>query len=188
MADGETTLLLRDLTRGDAAAHARLAEIVYAELRAIAASIRGRASHDTLQPTALVHEAWLRLVASPERSFENRRHFVGVAARAMRSVLVDHVRRKQAHKRGGELEVVELDQTIDALRSSDAEMLDLDLALEELARDDAELVELVELRFFGGLSHAEIAELKGCSLSTVERTWRVARARLHRRLSSDAPR
>lgn len=173
----EMTRLLRGLFDGDASVRGRLAELVYAELRSIAErelrGLRGR----TLQPTALVHEAWLKL-ALGEQQFESRRHFFGVAAKAMRTVLVDHVRAGRAQKRGGERERCVLDDSIAFLEGGEVELLDLDLALSQLEREDADLARWVEMRFFSGMTHAEIAAVEGCSESTIERGWRFARAKL----------
>lgn len=182
---GEVTMLLRRLADGDRGSRERLAELVYGELRAMAANqLRGMRGH-TLQPTALVHEAWLKLVGS-DADFGNRQHFLGVAAKAMRSVLVDHVRRKRADKRGGDAQRVELDETVAFLEAGEVDLLDLDAALAELESDDAMLARLVEMRFFSGMTNAEVAAVEGCSESTIERGWRLARARLRRRLGGEA--
>jgi RNA polymerase sigma factor (TIGR02999 family) len=130
-----------------------------------------------------VHEAWLKLGDPSPGGFEDRGHFLAVASKAMRSILVDHVRAKRAQKRGGQARRDALDETIALLEGGEVDLLDLEAALLELERDDPELARLVEMRFFGGLTHAEIAALQGCSLSTIERGWRLARARLARRLS-----
>ena len=179
---GPATRLLRRISAGDEGARERLIELVYGELRRIAERQLGGVEPRTLQPTALVHEAWLKLAGSGAREFEDRRHFLGFAARAMRSVAVDHARARGARKRTPDEPAQALDRVVDFLEGGEAELLDLDAALEELGRDDPELARLVELRFFAGLSQPEIAEVLGCSLSTVERGWRLARSRLHRRL------
>ncbi len=177
---GEVTVLLRRVADGDAEARAQLAEIVYRELRAMAArQLRGMRGA-TLQPTALVHEAWLKIAGRED--FDNRRHFLGVAGKAMRSVLVDHVRARRAQKRGGAGERRELDEAVLFLEAGEVDLLDLDMALAELEVDDPMLVAVVEMRFFSGMSNAEIAAAQGCSESTIERGWRVARARLRQRL------
>src|SRR5204863_9241232 len=178
---GEVTMLLRRLAAGDGGSRDRLAELVYDQLHAMArGQLRGMRGH-TLQPTALVNEAWLKLIGS-DADFGNRQHFLGVASKAMRSVLVDHVRRKRADKRGGDAQRVELDETIAFLEGGEVDLLDLDEALAELESDDAMLARLVEMRFFSGMTNAEIAAVEGCSESTIERGWRLARARLRRRL------
>lgn len=183
-----TIELLRRVSVGDARAQAELYEAVRGELRSVAGGLmREQPAGHTLQPTALVHEAWLRLLGGAPANYESRGHFLGVAARAMRSILVDHVRRKRAEKRGGGRASEPLDEAVAAIESGSADLLDLDLALEELEADDPELARLVELRFFAGLSHEELAQVEGVSLSTIERSWRLARARLHRRLGRGGP-
>lgn len=181
----EITVLLRRTAVGDRAAHDRLIELVYGELRSIAAGQLRGSAEPTLQPTALVHEAWLRLLASAPRAFEDRRHFFCTASRAMRSVLIDHARARRSSRRVPLPEESLLDAAIEHLEGGEADLLDLDDALAELERDDPDLAVLVELRFFGGLGHPEISEILDCSLSTVERGWRAAKARLHRRLAGD---
>lgn len=178
---GEITTLLRHLATGDAGARARLAELVYEELRRMAARQLGPQRGQTMQPTALVHEAWLKL-AGGDGTFQNRGHFLGVAGKAMRSVLVDHVRRKRAHKRGGDAATTPLDEAVAFLEAGEVDLLDLDGALAELAADDPVLARIVEMRFFAGMTNLEIAAFEGCSESTVERAWRAARARLRSRL------
>lgn len=174
------TLLLRRVAEGDTDARARLAEVVYHQLRTMAArQLRGMRGA-TLQPTALVHEAWLKIAGRDD--FANRGHFLGVAGKAMRSVLVDHVRRKRAQKRSGGEARCELDEAVAFLEAGEVDLLDLDLALAELQADDPLLVGVVEMRFFGGMTNAEIAAVQGCSESTIERAWRVARAWLRQRL------
>jgi len=183
-----TTGLLLRFSQGDAQAQDRLYNEVCAELRRVAGGMmKVQAEHHTLQPTALVHEAWLRLVKSNAQTFENRTHFLGVASKAMRTVLVDHVRAKRAGKRGGGVELRAFDDAVATLAREQTDLLDLDEALAELERDDPELAKLVELRFFGGLAQPDVARVLGVSLSTVERMWRIARARLRRKLerSSD---
>ncbi len=183
---GEATLLLRRISAGDASARERLIDLVYGELRRIAQHhLRGRDQH-SLQPTMLVHEAWLRLAGAGSQDFEGRRHFLGVASRAMRCMLVDHarargVRRRQEHDGDDD----PLDLAVAHLEADQTSLIDVDTALAELEQDDPDLARLVELRFFCGLGHAEIAAVLGCSVSTVERDWRVARARLHRRLGGE---
>ncbi|HEX5054669.1 MAG TPA: ECF-type sigma factor [Planctomycetota bacterium] len=179
---GEVTTLLRRMAEGSGTARGQLAELVYAELRTMAArQLRGARGH-TLQPTALVHEAWLKLAGS-EADFGSRQHFLGVAAKAMRSVLVDHVRRKRTGKRGGQAQTTSLDDAVAFLEAGEVDLLDLDAALAELESDDPVLARLVEMRFFSGMTNVEVAAVEGCSESTIERGWRVARARLRRRLS-----
>ena len=179
--EGEVTVLLQCMAAGDSAAHARLADLVYIELRAIAAGqLRGMRGQ-SLQPTALVHEAWLKLVGSGA-DYGSRRHFLGVAAKAMRSVLVDHVRARRAEKRGGEVAHTPIDEAVVFLEGGEVDLLDLEQALGELETDDPQLARWVEMRFFGGMTNAEVAALEAVSESTVERGWRAARARLRSRL------
>ena len=180
----ETTRLLRAIAEGDASAADRLLPRVYDELRRLAGRLMDgeRAGH-TLQATALLHEAFLRLSA-PGASFVDRGHFLGVAATAMRRVLIDPARARAAHKRGGGGRV---DLDADALGAPDdpATLLAVDEALARLAAVDAQLGRLVELRFFGGLDHGETAAALGISLRSVERGWRTARAFLLRELDPD---
>ena len=178
---GEVTALLRSIAAGQPEARSRLAELVYAELRGMAArQLQGMRGH-TLQPTALVHEAWLRL-AGGDRGYANRGHFLGVAAKAMRSVLVDHVRARRSEKRGGAVDKTPLDDAAGFLEADDVDLLDLDEALAELEHDEPDLARWVEMRFFGGMTVVEIAAVESISESTVERGWRFARARLRSRL------
>ncbi len=179
---GDVTLLLQRLAAGQQDARGPLAELVYDELRRLAqGQLRGLRGQ-SLQATALVHEAWLKL-AGGNPDYDNRRHFLGVAGKAMRSVLVDHVRRRRAEKRGGQVETTSLDEATTFLEAGEVDLLDLDLALAELERDDEILVRWVEMRFFGGMTNAEIAAAEGVSESTIERGWRAARARLRSRLT-----
>lgn len=181
-AAGEVTLLLRRMAAGDDASRARLAEVVYAELRDLAGrQLRGLQGH-TLQPTALVHEAWLRL-AGGDADFANRQHFLAVAAKAMRSALVDYTRRRRAEKRGGGARHTSLDDTIAFLEGGEVDLLDLDEALAALESTDSLLARLVEMRFFSGMTNKEIAAVENCSESTIERSWRLARAWLRQRLN-----
>ena len=182
---GEATLLLRRISAGDLAARDHLIALVYGELKNLAARHVGSAHADTLQPTALVHEAWLRLDLDAEKEFENRRHFLGAASRAMRSVLVDHVRARRTRKREESSVTRALDETVAHLERGEADLLDLNEALEELERDDPELGRLVELRFFGGLSHEEIGRVLDCSERTVTSEWAMAKAWLHRELQQE---
>jgi RNA polymerase sigma factor (TIGR02999 family) len=177
---------------GDASALDDLLPRVYDELRALADSYmrRERAGH-TLQPTALVHEAFLRLLRLPPGSVQNRVHFFALAAQAMRRVLADHARRHRAAKRGGSavrvpLELVEGGAPA-AAAAEDVAADDLDAALEDLAKLDPRQARVVELRFFGGLSIEETAEVLAVSTATVKRDWLVARAWLHRELRGATP-
>lgn len=176
------TVLLQRMASGDARAADELLPLVYAELHELAASLmRGQGPDHTLQPTALIHEAWLRFSGG---SFDNREHFAAVAAKAMRSVLVDHARGKQTEKRGGALERAPLDAVAEVFAERAPDMLALDGALERLARMDPELAKIVELRFFAGLSVEETARTLGSSTASVTRSWRVARMWLLRELDA----
>jgi RNA polymerase sigma factor (TIGR02999 family) len=178
------TQLLARLSHGDAAAAAELLPLMYGDLHQLARdAMRGQPPGHTLQPTALVHEAWLRLAGGAQGAeWSDRKHFVAVAARAMRAVLVDHARRKQAEKRGGGRERVPLDDVADLFEERVPDVLALDEALARLGAMDEELGRLVELRFFAGLSVEETARALDVSEPTVVRGWRVARAWLSREL------
>lgn len=162
---------------------------VYDHLRALASRHLGRAAGHTLQPTAVVHEAWLKIEASDGARFESRAHYLAVAAKAMRQILIDHARRKQAARRGGGLRALTLDERIapgktDKDRTVD--ILALEDALEELTRLKPRHAAQVELRFFGGLTTPEAASVLGISLSSAEKDWAMARAWLFRRLGAEA--
>jgi RNA polymerase sigma factor (TIGR02999 family) len=174
------TDLLRSWSRGDIAARDRLIPLVYAELRRRAAAHlrRERAGH-TLDPSALVHEAFLRLMSGEPPDWRNRAQFFGVASEVMRRVLVEHARRRDAGKRR-HLAVTLSDEIEQP--SPPADVLALDETLRELARLDARQARLVEVRYFGGLSNEETAEALGVSLATVKREWASARAWLYQRL------
>ena len=185
---GEVTQLLAQASSGDAVARATLFDVLYRELRRLAESaMRAERANHTLQPTALVHEAFLRLAGNQGR-FENRAHFLGVAASAMRRVLVDHARGRNAHKRGHGATLVTVND-LDALPQAAAEEVDLvvlDDALSRLAALDARQGQIVELRFFGGLSVEETAALIGVSERTIKREWQMSRAWLRREMSRSA--
>lgn len=181
---GQVTELLSAWTSGDSAALERLIPIVYGELRAIAGLVfrRERGDH-TLQPTAVVHEAFLKL-AGGDVPFRDRVHFFAVAAQAMRQVLVDHARARVAAKRGGGATRIELGELPGGgADRALADVLAVDQALERLAALDADQARIVELRYFGGLTVEETAEVLGVSAPTVKRDWRLARAFLARELA-----
>lgn len=188
---GEVTRLLRVARHGDPVALDRVYELVYVELRRIAAA-RLRAERDghTLQPTALVNEAYMKLAASPGADVQDRPHFLAVAARAMRQVLVDHARRRDAAKRGAGAAPATL--TGRGLSSPDPsgldsdELLALDDALDRLDAIDSRLRQVVELRFFGGLTDTEVGDVLGVTRRTVQRDWTRARAWLYGELYTDA--
>jgi RNA polymerase sigma-70 factor (ECF subfamily) len=184
----DATRLLQRIGGGDARAADELLPLVYEELHRLAASMmrEQRADH-TLQPTALLHEAYVKLVdKTAQSSFESRSHFLGVAAKAMRSVLVDHARRRSAEKRGGAKEEITLSGVAEVLEDETPDLLELDEALTRLTAMDEPLGRIVELRFFGGLSVEETARVMGVSEPTIIRGWRVARMWLERELSHDA--
>ena len=177
--------MLNRMMAGDSAAAAELAPILYAELHELAERMmRDQGGSHTLQPTALIHEAWMKLVGASERNVESRTHFAALAARAMRSVLVDHARRKGAEKRGGEAERVALDTAQFSLPAPSVDVLVLDEALTSLSTMDSELGRIVELRFFAGLSTDETAAVLGVSAATLARRWRVARMWLWNELNA----
>jgi RNA polymerase sigma factor (TIGR02999 family) len=173
----DVTQLLRNWQVGDQSARDQLLEIVYEELRRQAARYLRRERPDhTLQPTALVHEAYLQLIDQSRVNWENRAHFFGAAARLMRRVLVDHARAHQAEKRGSGEEKLALDEAMAVPQSKDLNILALNDALEELARMDEQQSRIVELRYFGGLSIEETATVTGVSPATVKREWAMAKA------------
>jgi RNA polymerase sigma factor (TIGR02999 family) len=174
---GEATLLLAAVEQGDPKAADKLLELVYEELRALAAHKMARElPGQTLQPTALVHEAWLRLVGSENPSFQNRAHFFSAAAEAMRRILIERARRRSSLRRGGAYQRVDIDQVNLATPQADAELLAVDEALDELTKEYPVQGEVVKLRYFGGRKNEEIAEILGVSISTVKNYWAFARA------------
>ena len=188
-ADGNVTELLRAWSAGDAGARDRLMPLVYQDLRRRAAAyLRRERPGQTLDPTALVHEAYLRLVDQRRAVWQNRSQFFGVAAEMMRRILVDRARAHRTAKRSGQWARVTLDPALAVTRPVDIDVLDLDKALTRLAQLDARKSRIAELRFFGGLSLEETGEVLGISLATVERDWQLARAWLFRELSGGATR
>jgi len=172
---GDVTVLLQAWSRGDREAMDRLTPLVYQELRRLAAGYmrRERAGH-TLQPTALVHEAYVRMVGL-RLDWQDRAHFFAVAARQMRHILVDHVRKGRAHKRGGGQPVITFDEALFADERS-PDLAALDDALDALAAFDADRARAVELRYFGGLTQEEIGHVLGVHVNTVARQLRLAEA------------
>jgi len=169
---------------GDSAAADRLFGCVYEELRSLAQGVlAGNRRGQTLQPTVLVHEAYLKLRAQTNLAWQDRVHFFALVSRVMRQVLVDHARRKAADRRGGGQERVTLDVAAISASAPDVDLLDFQDALEELIRRDERQARIVEMRYFGGLEMEEIAELVQLSTRQVEREWRAARAWIGRRLS-----
>ncbi len=177
---GEITRLLMELRKGNRAAESQLVPLVYGELRGLAARyMRQERPDHTLQPTALVHEAYLRLMEQRQIDWQSRAHFYAVAAQLMRRILVDHARARRAGKRGGSHHKVSLEEAADIRHHQSVDLIGLDDALERLARWDTRQSRIVELRFFGGLSIEETAEVLGVSTRTVKREWTVARAWLY---------
>lgn len=182
----EVTLLLRAWGDGDAQALDRLAPLIYQELHRIARGYmaRERTGH-TLQTTALVNEAYVRLVDARQVSWQDRAHFFAVCARAMRRILVDHARSRGYLKRGGGKLRVQFEETCGMACSVDSNLLELDEALDRLSALDPRKATVIEMRFFGGLSVEETAEALSISPETVMRDWKMARAWLYRELSVD---
>ena len=186
--DHDVTAILREWQEGDAKALDRLIPLVYDELHRVArAHLRGERAGHTLQPTALVHEAFLRLVRMDRLAFRGRTHLLALAGRLMRQVLVDHARKNRARKRGGALTVVDFDNLALAAPQSRVDVLALDEALDRLTALDARLCQIVELRFFAGLNIDETADALSISPATVEREWALAKAWLHQRLMPSNP-
>jgi RNA polymerase sigma factor (TIGR02999 family) len=180
------TVLLSRVSAGDTDAGRELLPLLYDELRAIAGrQFRGQAAGHTLQPTVLVHEAFLKLVGKPASGFTDRAHFFAVASTAMRHILVNHARSNNADKRGGGNRPVALNHDVAGGDggSSELDVLALNEALEQLAAVDERKHRIVELRFFGGLTVEEIAEVMGLSKTTIESEWRAARAWLNTMLA-----
>jgi RNA polymerase sigma factor (TIGR02999 family) len=180
----EVTRMLLDWSRGDQQALDRLMPLLYDELRLIARRYLRRERQDhTLQTTALVHEAFIRLIDQQQVSWQNRAHFFAIAAQMMRRILVDHARGQQADKRGGEAPKLSLDEAMDVAEQQAVDLIALDDALSTLTRLDAQQCRIVELRYFGGLTVEETAEALRISPATVKREWSMAKAWLHRELS-----
>ncbi|HEV2705795.1 MAG TPA: ECF-type sigma factor [Pyrinomonadaceae bacterium] len=182
----EITRILREWNSGGDA-HARLMPLVYDELRRLAQIyLRRERPNHTLQPTALVHEAYLRLVDQSRVEWQDRAHFYGVAAQMMRRILIDHARAYASEKRGGSGRPLSLDEAAFLPEERAADLLALDDALKLLAEKDERKGRVVELRFFGGLSVRETAEVLGVHTATVERDWLVAKAWLYREIEGSA--
>lgn len=180
----DVTSILSAIERGDGDAIERLLPIVYDELRALAQKHMNRERTDhTLQSTALVHEAYMRLVDGPEPNWPSRGYFFAAAAEAMRRILIDRARSKGSLKRGGGRRKLRLDQDPLASEVLSGELLDLDEALTKLAAEDSQKADLVKLRFFAGLTMDEAAATLGISTATADRHWRYARAWLYQQMS-----
>jgi RNA polymerase sigma factor (TIGR02999 family) len=179
------TQLLVDWGNGDRQALEKLTPLVYQELKRLAARyLRRERREHTLQSTALVHEAWLRLIDQNHVHWQNRAQFFGIAAEMIRRILIDHARNRQAAKRGDGAIKLSLDEALGAPDRRDFDLVALDDALKDLAKLDPKQGQLVELRFFAGLSIEESAEVLGVSPATVKREWAVAKAWLYRELSA----
>jgi RNA polymerase sigma-70 factor (ECF subfamily) len=181
--DRVTELLVR-FRQGDRLAEAQLIPVVYAELRRLACLCFNRERRDhTLEPTALVHEAFLRITNENQPQWQNRAHFFGVAARLMREILVDYARSHRTRKRGGANEKLTLDAVLSFTPEKSAEVVMLDEALDRLSEQDERQARIVEMKFFGGLKMEEIAEVLEISPRTVKRDWTIARAWLHQEIT-----
>ncbi|WP_287128293.1 sigma-70 family RNA polymerase sigma factor [Candidatus Cyanaurora vandensis] len=181
----DVTELLLDWRNGNSAALARLIPLVHAELHRIARSyLRQERTDHTLQATALINEAYLKLVDQTRVPWQNRAHFIAVSAQMMRRILVDHARSHRAEKRGGDLQKISLDDALGvSARERDVDLVALDEALTQLARLDTQQCQIVELRYFGGLTIEETATVLSISSATVKRDWSMARAWLRRELT-----
>jgi RNA polymerase sigma factor (TIGR02999 family) len=179
------TQLLVDWRQGDQSALARLTPLIYDELRRIAHRyVQHERPGNTLQTTALVNEAYLRLAGRDQPAWQNRAHFFAVTARVMRHILIDHARRRHYLKHGGQFQQVSLQEAVSMSAERAAELIALDEALDELKAFDARKSDVVELRYFGGLSLEETAAALEISVMTVRRDWRAAKAWLFRRMSN----
>jgi len=182
------TLLLQRLQDGDPEASRELITLVYAELRALASR---KMAHEqpgqTIQATALVHEAWYRLGGDQQPAWQNRAHFFGAMAEAMRRILIENARRKRRQRHGGQLQRLDLNEVEIVCPLPDEQLLSLDDALGRLEAEDPRAAEIVKLRFFVGLTQQEAAQHLGISVSTVERTWKFARAWLFREIRRNHP-
>jgi RNA polymerase sigma factor (TIGR02999 family) len=182
----EISLILKDWSGGKRESADKLLSLVYDELRRIARQYlrKERADH-TLQPTALVHEAYMKLIDISDVSWQDRAHFFAVASNVMRHILVDHARARAAEKRGGERERIALEDAVNLSDKADVDLLALDEAMRQLAEFDAQQSKIVELRFFGGLTIEETAHVIGISPATVKREWTMAKAWLFRRMKAE---
>lgn len=183
----EITQMLLELTDGNEEVVNQILPHIYDELRRLASSyLRRERSNHTLQPTALVHEAYMKLIDQSRVKWQNRAHFFGIAAQVMRRILMDHARKHTAEKRGGDAELLPIEEEILVVsHDKSAELVALDDALNQLAEMDERKAKIVELRYFGGLSIEETAEVLGVSVPTVNREWRMAKAWLYSEIARD---
>ena len=180
----EVTQLLAGASAGDAHSTGLLLEVLFDELRGVAKrQLRGQRANHTLQATALVHEAWMRLAGNDLERARDRNDFLRFAARAMRSVLVDYARRRNARKRGDGEAIVALEEELAVWNESNVDVLDLNECLLRLEAKDEQLARIVELRFFAGLSEVETSEALGLTRRQIQHAWTLARAWLHRELA-----
>ncbi len=180
----EVTQVLVALQHGDPKAADELLPLIYQELRHLAAhKMSNESPGHTLQPTALVHEAWLRLVGAEQQTWQNRAHFFGAAAEAMRRILIESARRKRAVRHGGGQQRLDIEEVNVAAGMKDDELLALDEVLDTFAAEDPQKAELVELRYFAGLSFEEAAEVLAVSVPTAKRWWAYARAWLYHQIA-----
>jgi RNA polymerase sigma factor (TIGR02999 family) len=182
----DVTHILVEVSRGNGEASEKLLPLVYEELRRIAAArMSQEAAGQTLQPTALVHEAWLRMVGDGARTWQNRAHFFGAASEAMRRILIDTARRKSRVKRGGNRQRVDINDVDLAAATPDDKMLLINDALERLQAEDQEKARVVVMKFFGGLTNQEVAQALGVTERTVERQWAYAKAWMFRQIQTE---
>ncbi|MCB9851687.1 MAG: sigma-70 family RNA polymerase sigma factor [Phycisphaerales bacterium] len=182
----DATILLQRANDGDSAAARELLPMVYEQLRTIAGNLfRAQSPNHTLQPTALVHEAYLKMIKAPDGTWQNRVHFFAVAATAMRQILHDRARRRAADKRGGDFRRVPMESIQEPSSGGLLNIVELDAAMDRLAEIAPRQARIVELRYLGGLTIEEASQVLGVSHGTVERDWRVARAWLRRELSDE---
>jgi RNA polymerase sigma factor (TIGR02999 family) len=183
----DVTRILSAIEQGDPQAADQLLPLVYAELRKLAAArMASESPNQTLQATALVHEAWLRLVGDEaEKQFANRAHFFAAAAEAMRRILIDNARRKRALRHGGGQQRVDIDDHDIAAKANDDQLLAMNEALDKFAAQDKQKAELVKLRFFVGMTIEEAADVLGISTATAKRSWTFARAWLYREIGAN---
>ena len=181
----EITVLLNDWSQGDEFALEQLMPLVYEEMRKMARQyMRSQRIGHTLQPTALIHEAYVKLSGADERNWKNRAHFFGVASQAMRHILVDYVRSQKFQKRGGDAHKIELSEAMLVSNERASGLVELDEALKALSKLDERKGRVVELKYFGGLSNEEMAEVLNVSSKTIIRDWQFARSWLLREMSN----